>query len=286
MLQITISKSRSKNYNVAIARVIQLGGHADGKGAILEIPEYALLNAYHDLFQLVQLIGKWKGVTTTFRDNKVNLYRFIFTQYNQVATCGVEKIKSFEESYCLQQGDHQTFGCRKINSILLTNSGSGYYERSGRYWYNYGVFNQQGIWEIDKSRIMVRIMNEVEEKALDVCPFFDIEAVMHRINKDLPAFIIPDNYNYRLHYEKQFVNGAEIYQAVNIRHIGSKRDAPGTINKRLLNRLKSAFEYFKALPPEPPDQIKEKLMQSMEEIPDVDPVTIHSSFDKDGICRN
>lgn len=98
--------------------------------------------------------------------------------------------------------------------------------------------------------------------------------------------IIPDNYNYRLHYQRVNDGGREIYRAVNIRHIQDLRSAPGMINKRLLHKIHSAMDYFRVNPPELPEQIRQKLSRSAADLTDSENAPIFKAFDKDGLGKN
>jgi hypothetical protein len=257
--------------------MLHLGAYSGSVGFVLEIPEHEIPVAYDSLLELLAIIEKWKSVSAKFRGKKVNLFKFLFQQYNQVAGCGSEKTKSMDEKYCITKYDIPTWGCRQIESLLLYNTGDGNYERSGIYWYNYGFFDDSGMWIIDKERIYARITSEIERKALDVCPYFNIAFIEQVVFRDLPDYIIPDNYSYRLHYQKVYENGNEVFKAVNIRHINDIRNAP--VNKSIVQRINSASEYFKALPPDLPKELKREIIKVSQEINDS---PFDKAFDKDG----
>lgn len=284
MLRIIINKSKSKSYQRAVDIALFLGADADQGRVVLSIPEHEIPGAYESLMPLVEIIGRWKCVTATFRGKEVSLYRFIFYQYGQVALCGSENTEG-DDFHCRLKNDIPTWGCRLIDGISLTSFGSGFYEKS-RYWYNFGSFDIKGRWIIDKDRLYGRIMQEVEKKHLDICPYFDAARIHHLIYNELPVVIIPDNYNYRLHYQKVNDNGREIYRAVNIRHIQDLRSAPGMINRRLLHRIHTAMDYFRVNPAELPRGIKDKLSSSAGDLIENKNAPIFKAFDKDGLGKN
>lgn len=286
MLQIRIRKNSSKNYKKAIEIALSLGGVYTEGDMMVTIPEHDLPNAYNILRSLIEIIQRWKGTSATFRGRKVNLYRFVFVQYHQVAECGSKKIRSCDPDYCGVWNGFPTWGCRMIQKIFLNTVGSGNYKSSTKYWYNFGRFDSRGVWVIDRGKVMSRIMFEIEESGLDVCPFFNIDEVRKRVYQDLPGYIVPDNYNYRLHYVKVFEGGRDILKAVNIRHIGDLRDAPGLINRRLMYRIHSAMDYFRAQPPEISEPIRVKLMESVTELREARVAPIDKAFDKDGLGKN
>jgi len=285
MLQITLKKSRSKSFNDAVFIMKQLGAELKGGAFFLSIQEHDIPNAYNYLLGLIEIIGKWKNVDARFRGKSIDLYRFVFQQYNSIASCGSERTASDYGEFCRVKYDVPTWGCRLIESVLLYNTGDGNYERSGIYWYNYGFFDNSGMWIIDKDRIYARITKEIQNKALDVCPYFNIAAVEKLVFRDLPDYIIPDNYSYRLHYEKVYENGLEIIKAVNIRHINDVRNAPGLINRDIVYRLQTAHDYFKALPPDLPSELKRSIKRMDKEIDNKNaPAT--RAFDGQGNCKN
>jgi hypothetical protein len=285
MLQITLKKSSSKRYPYAVDMMLQLGAVAGSGGVVLSVPEHKLLNSYNSLFQLTELIGQWKSVSASFRGKKVPLYRFIYLIYRNISECGAEKTNSKEKEYCNSRYDVPSWGCRLIESLLLYNTGSGNYEHSGIYWYNYGFFDDSGMWIIDKDRIYSRIMKEVEGKALDVCPYFSIAAIEQIVFRDLPDFIIPDNYSYRLHYETVYEGGREIIKAVNIRHISDLSTAPGTDNKRVIYEIRNTLEFLKAIGPDVPEMVKKIARQTKKDILK-EGSSLTRAFDKDGMCKN
>jgi hypothetical protein len=280
MLEIIFKKSKSKNYEGALNIALAMGGETIYGGVRLVVPEYKLLNAYRDLFPLVEIIGKWKGTSAKFRGKPVNLFRFIFMQYHRVGECGECKTESGDKNYCDHEFDVPNWGCKQIINVLSRNSGPGEYKRSGVFWYNYGHFDSAGVWWIDKDWLFSKLMQEIEEKALDVCPYFDIERIKKVVYNDLPGFIIPDNYNYRLFYVPIKENGKEVIKALNIRHIESYESAPGLDNKKLLKSIKSINDFFRVYPPKMPKRLQKLIIADIQHdlIPDV--------FDDDGLCKN
>jgi len=282
MLQITLKKSKSKAYGFAFEMMLQLGAVPGSWGVVLNIAEHDISNSYNSLMQLIELIGKWKSVSATFRGERVNLFRFVFQQYNSIAACGSEKTQSQDENFCTMQYDIPSWGCRLIQHTLLYNTGNGNYERSGIYWYNYGFFSEDGTWIIDKERIYARIVKEVESKALDICPYFSVAAIEKVVFRDLPDYIIPDNYSYRLHYEKIYEGGREYIRAVNIRHINNVSNMPGTFNSTIVHQLTTAHDFFKAIPPDLPNELKTMIKKEMK----VGEAAGKKAFDKQGMCKN
>lgn len=249
---------------------------------IINIPLYELPNVHETLFKLCHIICKWKGVVAKFKEKKISLYHFVFLQYSKVNSCGEKNIKSDNPEFCNENYGVQTWGCKHLDSIKLNNSGNGNYKKSNLYWYNFGAFDNLGIWHIDKEAVFSLLEKEASDSAYILCPFFDLDKLHRIVFEHLPSFIIPDNYNYRLHYEAVKENGREILRAVNIRHIESLETAPGLLNKRMLFDIHSAYEMLKVLPPDIPAGLKRLFLKEAINVENEQ----QKPFDKDGLCKN
>jgi len=92
-----------------------------------------------------------------------------------------------------------------------------------KHWYNFGRFDEKNDWIIDKDRLYQKLMEFVEEKGLNVCPFFKAKWVRQAVDK-LPSRIAPDDQEFRIYYEEEYYKGKRVEVPVNIRHIPDPPD--------------------------------------------------------------
>ncbi len=214
MYILTFRKNKSKYFDEALSFAKELNCEHDGTLVIINIPENLLLNIYEEIRTLFGLIQNWKSTYATFRGYEVAPYPFILSLY-QLSKCTKQDFENSE------------WGCVGITSIKYLNSGSGNYQKNGRYWYNYGKFIDNK-WFIDKSAIREKISLEIEKKGLDLSPLFDPNIISKKID-DLPNYIVPDDVGYRIYYKTKHIQGSEVEIPDNIRHISNKVFTNATI---------------------------------------------------------
>ncbi len=123
-----------------------------------------------------------------------------------------------DKKNCWLSEQCQGWGCKEISNIYYRELGNGYYKANNKYWYNYGNFNNDLEWIIDKEKLLEKLISCAEKRGLYVCPYFRQSKVKSAI-EDLPSMIIPDNINYRIHYAEVYSGGEKVKVSENIRHI-------------------------------------------------------------------
>jgi len=181
---------------------------------LIRIPVYEFYCAYDDLNELFCYVGK-NNIKGSLDDHEINPVKFLLQIRNSISSCVYQREKA-DQDHCNYIGDNRCCGCRLITNILLYNSGTGNYQKSRKYWYNYGKFNKMGEWEINKDEIYNRVIDYAKKNLLELCPHFCRETIRDFIYKDLPDVILLDNYNYRLHYTETYEKGKRVLKAVNI----------------------------------------------------------------------
>lgn len=211
MLEIKIHKSSSKYYQSVKQLILDNGGTFENDILYLTIPEHELLTAYENVHPLLSMIKNWKGVESTYKGRKVDLFRFLFKTWRVILPCSQEKYNTWNKRYCWLDEDHEGWGCKLITNISLYKLGSGEYKRSNRFWYNFGDFISDNEWKINKGLINERLMNYVENNNIDKCPYFNEWKIKDSI-RSLPDTIIVDDKEWKFHYNEKG-------DKVNIRHI-------------------------------------------------------------------
>jgi len=218
MYTLTFIKTKAKNFPKALQIAEELGAKYDGETVRLEFPTHQLLYMYETLLPLIALIQNWKDTKATYKGKRVGVYRFVFLIWRNVRMCAEEMNSTSNERYCWHGTDSPGWGCRLLDRVSRKEEGPGNYKTSSQYWYNFGEFDHNGDWIVNKRLIIERLMKEAEEKALDTCPFFSLEKIQEAV-QDLPEKIIPDNLHYRKFYIRDYIDGVIKERAVNIRHM-------------------------------------------------------------------
>ncbi|PKP12006.1 MAG: hypothetical protein CVU09_00460 [Bacteroidetes bacterium HGW-Bacteroidetes-4] len=222
MFRLTFSRNSSKYFEKAVEIVRGLGGTLNGDVAVLEIPEYELLEAYQKLVPLLVLVQKWKGLKAWYNNKEVKAFDFLFNAWRNIGECAKRKIEFGNSIYCWPDIDIEEWGCHRLTSVpgrMLR--GTGNFERNGRYWYNLGAFESQTIWKVDKEQLFAVLKNRAEHSGVSLCPFFSIERIKEIIDK-LPTIIMVDGIHFRY-----YIPPGESHPT-NIRHIPKEQSIIST----------------------------------------------------------
>jgi hypothetical protein len=208
-----------RNYNILFEDIAEkLGASFNGECVTLEIPVIKLKEACRDLFPLLEIIYGWKSLSEIYKCKKVHPYRFIMGIWLSVRECSEKHSSSTNKRHCWYGIDSPGWGCKFINLIFRDPQGPGNYKTSNKYWYNFGSFDENDQWIINKNYLLERLAAEIEEKGIDTCPYFDFEKVKKAVQY-LPESVEIDNLNFKIYYITEYENGEKIQKAVNIRHI-------------------------------------------------------------------
>lgn len=218
MFILTFNRSKSKKFQHALNHAASLGATYDGETVRLEVPTSDLLYLYPKMIPLLKIVQHWTHTTATYNGRRVATVNFIFRIWHEVRVCSQQRRDGPEDRHCWQTNDLPGWGCHKINKLFRYNRGTGEYVKSNRYWYNYGEFDDTGLWHINKRLIYKILMKQVREKAIDSCPYFCNKRLWELIH-DLPEIIRVDNANYQLHYIKEYEGGRKVLKPVNVRHL-------------------------------------------------------------------
>lgn len=224
MFTITFQRSKSKYFQKALNHAKRHGATWNGETVTLRIQDYDLTAAYETHQDLLKYITKWKGTKGEFNGRKVRPFPFLLRLWQTVHQCKNGFLETNSPRYCWSGIDIKGWGCKHINKTHRYVRGSGKYRTSNLYWYNYGEFTSPNMWKVNKEMITRKIQDEVEEKGLNLCPFFSIEEIRKAIGS-LPEFIHVDGSEF-VHYKvPEYVDGEKALVAVNIRHVERPRQA-------------------------------------------------------------
>jgi ATP-dependent 26S proteasome regulatory subunit len=114
----------------------------------------------------------------------------------------------------LKQNDESSpdgWGYPQLNAVKKEIPRTQQEAEHGVYWYQFGKFKTDHLWEINKQRIQAILQQEAEDQLLHLCPEFHFSRVLKTIER-LPDFIdLNKNTNWKIRYE-HLVDGNRIQQ--------------------------------------------------------------------------
>lgn len=188
-LEIRFKKSTSKSYPESLKLLktftnVVISEMGDSENSVT-IAEDEFIEKFNVINVLWGMVGNWKGSQVLINGKSSNVSNL--NVYSNIVGC-YEKYKSaiIQEEHCRLRGNKEGWGCKflgEINRYLPENS----WDR-GRYWYEFGHFDSETIWKIDKEKIQGILEREIEVRKVFLCPIFNHERVITIIN-ELPEFI-------------------------------------------------------------------------------------------------
>jgi len=177
---------------------------------------------YERISSILELIRNWKSAELYANDEKIT-FADIYT-YREIVNCAKSRESSINnEKFCyLDRKILEGWGCKKLNSIKKYVNDNSHYEYYAKYWFEYGYFNKENIWVIDKNSISNILINDAEEKKIFVCNYFDIEKAKTIVNS------LPDSIDIEKDDDWDYIT-EEIDNGITIEKIRT-----GIIPKRLI----------------------------------------------------
>lgn len=214
MYILSFKKNKSKKFEEALEFAKALNCSYDGEEVVIEITDEELPTAYLMMRQIFGIIQGWKSTKATFRGRVVHPYQTILFFF-KLFQC--ESASNVDKKNCYNSCNEIAWGCRKIDNVLFSVTGSGEYGNTRKFWYNFGFFRGSK-WIIDKVSLFENIVAYIEDMGIDICTNFEQNNLFNSITT-LPNYIIPDNKRYKIHYVKKIVAGTELLIPDNIRHL-------------------------------------------------------------------
>ena len=185
-LEIRFKKSTSKSYPESLKLLRSFSNAVlTESGNSVTISQEEFVEKFNIINVLWGMVGGWKS-SQILIDGKptnvsnLNVYSIVVNCYNRY------KSAIIQEEFCRLHTNKVGWGCRflgEINRYLPENS----WDR-GRYWYEFGNFNSETVWKVDKNKIWGIIQREIEVRKAYICPVFSYQIVETIIN-ELPDSI-------------------------------------------------------------------------------------------------
>lgn len=188
-LEISFKKSTSKSYSESL-KLLKMFSNAvtsesGGSENSVTISKEEFIEDYRKVNVLWGMVGKWKGSKILINGEIAN--PSTLGVYSNVFGC-YEKYKSavVQEEHCYLYGNKEGWGCKFLTEISRYSPESTW--GRDRYWYDFGHFESENIWKIDKEKILGILQREAELKKVSFCPVFNHEKLVTTVN-NLPDFI-------------------------------------------------------------------------------------------------
>jgi len=170
-------RSASRKYKEAIGLASQF---SDFKNATDEDPVNTINLPADEWFEkkrefddLYSLVAHWKGTNVTLGGEEIKPHEF-FWKFNSVIKCAVGYEEAVDQSrYCCLADSYEGWGCKLLDDLDRHLSKTASYAM--KYWYRFGDFASEGVWEIDKPLIKDYLEKEAAEKNLSYCKHFSLE---------------------------------------------------------------------------------------------------------------
>lgn len=174
-LKIKFHKSSSPNYESVIKLSKQFDTFKQDDKTneiILDMPELHKKRVL--LHNILGYITSWKYTLLSFDDEQIDgLYIRILSQ---ILECSNEYKKAFnKETHCyLDKQFIEGWHCKYISEIKrhLPDYIWDYNKNYSKYWFDFGKFDKESNWVIDKDSLLANILNEVGVKKIYVCPYY------------------------------------------------------------------------------------------------------------------
>lgn len=190
-VEIRFGKSTSKDYAKALGLIKQFSTAAPATAACQEnsvtVSERELIDKPRTVTDLWALVSRWKGTRIFINGEAAGSADL--EQVSNVFRCFAGYTAAvIQEDHCQKTGSAKEWGCQFLQAVspsLPANSWT-----RGRFWYEFGSFSAQNVWQVDKDKIRTLIEREIGIRRVSVCPAFERSRVA-AVLAALPAQIDP-----------------------------------------------------------------------------------------------
>ncbi len=177
-LEIRFKKSASKNYPAALRGLKKFSNvtlaEAEDQENIVTIGQDEFVEKYRRVGELWSLVGNWKNSCILINgeisdDLDMRNYSNVFSCYERY------KRAVIQEDYCHLHETKEGWGCKllvQINCHFPTSSWD-----HDRYWYQFGYFETDSLWKIDKEKIRSILLREIDLRKVMLCPVYSSSGI-------------------------------------------------------------------------------------------------------------
>jgi hypothetical protein len=222
MIEIRFHKSTSKSYKDVLKQCRHFPVFEEGDPNVLKIPDAESLYTHWEEFNhIFHTVKRWAGCTVLYNGKSLAPYRVLSDWFYSIQELKYCYFTFYKQSYDKQNycNDGGCWGCKKLKSI------ERYIQLTFwpvNYWYHYGSFVSDSVWQVNKEHIWAVLLEEANQKRLDFCPVFNPSVIDNALRR-LPNTIYIDNVNWRIRYITDYLEYGPVDIPDGIEHMEMER---------------------------------------------------------------
>jgi ATPase family associated with various cellular activities (AAA) len=204
-LKIRFGKSSSQNYQKALNNCKKFSDFKpispEQSFNEIELNREEFRQKFRQIDVLWVTIGNWK--TSEILENKKPVTFEDLKSYIQALDCSEKYQKAvIQEEHCKLQYKEKGWGCKFLEAIDLGLPKNSYDYDRYTYWFQFGKFESDQEWVIDKEKICLALERETKLQNLNLCAIFKFENI-EEILKTLPdKILLKGNENWEIDFEE------------------------------------------------------------------------------------
>jgi len=180
---------------------------------------------YAEFTGLYEDIRNRKG--TELRVNGEVGHRGTINNVLTVLRCSNERTTAvLPEDHCESDYALHNWGCRRITLIREGSPDTGFaYHYRSKYWFEFGRFNtDRSQWIVDKVALTEALRREADQAYLDLCPFFDFDEVLDRIEQLPDSIDLAEDSPWQVTYSEEYDNATILKVPTGVRPKVARED--------------------------------------------------------------
>lgn len=204
-LKIVFAKSSSVYYKDALEKSQKFSKYypIDENNSVnkIIINQEEFRNKYDTIQKLFSIISNWSYSELHFNGRKISFGEINSFLYIIKCQNGYE-ISPNQAYYCQHENDKFGWGCKYLSNIRRQIQKESSYYYNPKYWFNYGHFENENIWIINKQHLLKSLKEEAIEKKVSVCKYFSFEKIEQIVTSLPDNFSLVENENWEIVYEE------------------------------------------------------------------------------------
>lgn len=198
MLKIEFGKTNSPNLSKAIELASLFSNFSSDMSNghfVINIKSDEIIEKFTIIQKLCFFISSWKRTKCYYFDSEID--NDFIDSFSQVITCYNNYLKTpLADKHCLTNEVKEGWSCKCLDRVhRYIPQVCDYRYRDWVYYFDFGYFENQETWVVDKNKLWQYLQKEIAQKRCLICPIFSENKVKEAVNK-LPDKISLDNNPY------------------------------------------------------------------------------------------
>lgn len=167
----------------------------------LTVSQEALRRKSSSFLKVWEIVKSWKGTEILLNDDPIDQKEL--NSITDVINCNSEYHKAvIQEDHCKIRDDIEGWGCKFLNSIARHSPNRYYWRNSNHNWYDFGHFEEEYKWKVDKQKIKEVLKREARLKNLNLCSVFNLETVFKHVDTLPDEINVEESESWEIKYEE------------------------------------------------------------------------------------